>query len=117
MAGRPVGSLVPVATVFGPFLRDPVEMVTRELRAVMETMTDYCAVHEVREHGPAYRVCFECGHLFPTAEALLADHAAVVERLNAELPPPPWDPAWHAPAVAETDPERVYACPHCAHDF
>lgn len=108
--------LVPVATVFGPFLRDPGEGLARELRAAIETGS-WCEVHGRIEPGPHYRVCFECGHGWPTPEALLADHAAMVERLNASLPEPPWDPAWYAPAVAETDPERVYACPHCSHDF
>lgn len=46
--GRRVGGLVPVATVFGPFHRDPVEAVTRELRAAIEGAADYCAIHEVR---------------------------------------------------------------------
>lgn len=63
---RRVRGLVPVATVFGPFHRDPVEAVTRELRAAIEGAADYCAIHEVREPGPAYLVCFECGHAFPT---------------------------------------------------
>lgn len=77
----------------------------------------HCHAHGVDEPGPHFRVCGECGHGWPTAEALLADHAALVEQLNADLPPPPWDPEWYAPAVAETDPEEIRACPHCAHDL
>jgi len=105
-----------VRMTFVQHLANPAAPRAEEIAAGTD-LTDYCAIHEVREPGPAYLVCFECGHAFPTPEALLADHAAMVERLNAELPPPPWDPAWYAPAVAETDPAQVHACPHCAHDF
>ncbi|MFI9848668.1 hypothetical protein ACIHFD_67535 [Nonomuraea sp. NPDC051941] len=66
----------------------------------------------------AYFVCFGCGHAFPAPEALVADHAATVERLNADLigAPPAFDIEPSA-LVAETDPERIYVCPHCGHDL
>ncbi|MEW1838532.1 hypothetical protein AB0392_11310 [Nonomuraea angiospora] len=66
----------------------------------------------------AYFVCFGCGHALPTPEALVADHAATVERLNADLigAPLAFDIEPSA-LVAETDPERIYVCPHCGHDL
>ncbi|RBQ21579.1 hypothetical protein DP939_02385 [Spongiactinospora rosea] len=69
------------------------------------------------EPGPHYLICLECGHGFPTADALLADRAALVERLNASLPPPPWDPAFEGPIEPDGDPEKITYCPHCTHDF
>lgn len=71
----------------------------------------HCHAHAVDEPAEgAYRVCLECGHVFPAAADLLADHAALVEGLNVgaeagEL------------LTAKTDPERITVCPHCAHDF
>lgn len=82
---------------------------------------DHCMSHGVDEsEAGAYRICLECGHAFPSAAALLADHAALVERLNTTPTPPPLAPPsglFGGPLVAETDPERIRFCPHCAHDF
>ncbi|RVX41138.1 hypothetical protein EDD27_3607 [Nonomuraea polychroma] len=60
---------------------------------------------------------FECGHAFPTPEALLADHAALIERLNANPLPDPFGPDHAAPLAPKTDPEAITACPHCSHDL
>lgn len=107
--------LEPVNTVFGPFLRDPVKAIARELREAIEGMAAHCAIHGVPEPGPAYLVCFECGHAFPTPEALLADHNALVARLNAADVEPPGGPV--EPIPEEIDSEHVTVCPHCSHDL
>ncbi|MFI7131544.1 hypothetical protein ACIBQ1_38110 [Nonomuraea sp. NPDC050153] len=74
----------------------------------------YCAIHGASEPGPACLLCPECWHAFPTPEALAADHAATVERLNAKLlaAPPVFDGVEPTLFVAETDPEKITACPH-----
>lgn len=77
---------------------------------------DHCDAHAVDEPlgSDPFRVCGECFHVFPTVDALLADHAALVERLNGEqLPFTPYAP----PLVAKTDPAQITCCPHCAHDW
>lgn len=56
-----------------------------------------------------FRVCGECWHAW-TAEALLADHNAILDEIDKE----------HGPGNAGahlTDPEKVFACPLCIHDF
>lgn len=82
---------------------------------------DHCLSHGVDEpEAGAYRICLECGHVFPGAAALLADHAALVERLNTTPTPPPLAPPsglFGGPMATETDPERVRFCAHCGHDF
>lgn len=78
---------------------------------------DHCLSHGVDEsEAGAYRICPECWHVFPSAAALLADHAALVERLNAAPPAPP-SGLFGGQMAAETDPERVRYCAHCGHDF
>lgn len=113
--------LEPVNTVFGPFQRDPVEAIARALRGAISNMITgpgYCMIHGEPEDGPAYLMCFECGHAFPTPEALLADHVAMVERLNAQPIADPRIPdAPPALMEAATDPETIWSCPHCAHDL
>jgi hypothetical protein len=48
-----------------------------------------------------YRVCGECFHVFETAADLVAaDQAA-------------WSDGPHPPR----DPEHIYSCPVCVHDF
>lgn len=46
-------------------------------------------------------VCLECGHAF-TAEALLAGHNEHLAEFGGK---------------PETDPDKVFACPECIHDF
>jgi len=58
-----------------------------------------------------FRRCLECGHVYPTAADLLAEHAALVATINRETSPD------NPPMVALTDPEKIHACPACAHDF
>lgn len=81
----------------------------------------HCHPHAVDEPWDCdtFRVCAECGHVFPTGDALVADRTAVVARLNAEaLPFTPYMPdEFYAPMVAETDPEQITACAHCDHDW
>lgn len=79
---------------------------------------NHCLTHDVDEEctPESYTWCAECWHIFPTVADLLADHAALVERLNAHpINPPPGFSA--PPLVAKTDPDQIWSCPHCAHDF
>lgn len=75
----------------------------------------WCAIHRQAELGPAYVICFECGHAFRTPEALVADHNALVARLNAADVDPPGGP--YELIAAVSDPEEVTFCPHCSHDL
>ena len=111
-----MNGLEPVNTVFGPFLRDPDEGLSRAMREAFATGT-WCEVHGRIEPGPHYLACLECGHGFPTPEALVADAAAMAARLNADPLPPPWNPEWDGPTVANTDPQVITYCPHCSHDL
>lgn len=79
----------------------------------------HCSSHEVDEPvADPYRVCFECRHAFASAAGLLAAHNAVLANLNEEVNPD-GDPLWEItePIPAETDPAKVFCCPHCSHDF
>ena len=83
----------------------------------------HCYVHNVDEYPPEpYRICFECRHAFPSAQALLDDNNAVTRAMNAEAEAKGWAPPgniWELsePIPDETDPAKVYCCPHCIHDF
>jgi hypothetical protein len=69
---------------------------------------DLCYEHYVHEPDEgAYRVCGECSHVYRTAEELLTE----ANRGCTE------DGSMYAMAFAITDPEQVYSCPLCAHDF
>jgi hypothetical protein len=58
-----------------------------------------------------FRTCFECGHVYPTSADLLAAYVALVATINSETSPD------NPLMVAETDPQKVYDCPDCSHDF
>jgi hypothetical protein len=62
----------------------------------------HCHWHDIDEPGDAYRVCFECKHAFRSAAELLAEHSKHLAEFGQE---------------PETDPEQVYTCPLCIHDF
>lgn len=59
---------------------------------------------------PCYLRCFECGHIFPTAEDLLANHNQVIAEMNKYY-------HWEPPMAYDTDVDRVFCCPVCIHDF
>jgi hypothetical protein len=62
----------------------------------------HCYSHEVDEPFTGVRWCFECRHMFATAEELLAGH----NRQLAGFGMPP-----------ETDVGQVHDCPWCLHAF
>ena len=63
----------------------------------------HCYTHHVDEPSePAYRFCYECGHVWRTAAELLAEH----NRQLAVYGRPP-----------ETDVNQVFCCPLCIHDW
>lgn len=71
-----------------------------------ECMNVHCWIHDVDEIATddSYKVCFECRHVYQTAERLWAAHLAhYVGVAPADLPP--------------FDPDRLVSCPLCAHDF
>jgi hypothetical protein len=94
-------------------------------------MTTTDCFHHGAEPIPVdcYRICFECGHAY-TVASLLAEHNRVTAELDAideaeRAGRPTWDRAgkWiggplpTVPATPEANPEFVYVCPLCAHDF
>jgi len=71
---------------------------------------------------PCYLRCFECGHIFNTAEDLLREHNAIIDSLNRQYPHagcPVCDENWDlaTPVPHETDASQVWTCPVCIHDF
>ncbi|MFI7448102.1 hypothetical protein ACIBQX_11440 [Nonomuraea sp. NPDC049714] len=65
----------------------------------------------VKSESAPYRTCRECSRVYPTAADLMAEHVALVARINAETSPD------NPPMVAQTDLQKIYVCPACAHDF
>lgn len=76
-----------------------------------------------------YRICYECGHAF-TRASLLIEHNRIVAQMDAideaeRTGAPTWDKSgqWigaafpDALAVPETNPDFIYVCPLCTHDF
>lgn len=79
----------------------------------------HCYSHNEDEpDNPCYRACFECRHVFPTAEDLLREHNEIIADLNKYVVPG-GDSLWvlTEPMPPETDPLQVFTCPHCVHDF
>lgn len=94
-------------------------------------MTDPGCYFHGREPVPpdCYRLCLECGHAF-TREDLLTEHNRVLARLDfiAEQERAgalAWNRSgeWIGPAfpdvprAPETNPDFIYVCPLCTHDF
>lgn len=67
-----------------------------------ETDPDYCWSHHVVEI-PGYFRCGECLHWFPDEETLVKDFADKMGEIGYDNTP--------------TDPDKIFFCPHCAHDF
>ena len=81
----------------------------------------YCC-HADEPDEPCFIACFECRHVWRTAEDLLIAHnkhlavyadpeAAQVSEAFAALGVPV------LPYVPEMNPQHVYCCPLCIHDF
>ena len=69
----------------------------------------HCYFHHVDESDAgAYRVCFECKHVYLTAEDLRAAFMAEVMPCLVSASAPPIQPP---PA------EDIYGCAYCAHDW
>ena len=69
----------------------------------------HCFWHHVDEPDDgAYRVCFECKHVYLTAEALREAWAEVTAE-GYDLPP--------GTDVIAPPVEQIYGCPYCAHDW
>lgn len=73
----------------------------------VECAPSHCWTHNVDEPSDGYLLCGECGHMFLTPEELIA----------ADL-------NWREESLAygrmdntAKDPEKIYSCPHCTHDF
>lgn len=65
----------------------------------------HCHSHDVDEPwtDDYYRACYECGHVFPTEQALIDDNAAVWARMGQPCP--------------DRTGADIHCCPHCVHDF
>lgn len=69
---------------------------------------EHCYSHGTHEPVPesgAYRVCFECGHVFVTD----------VELRQAYIDNAPEDTKVYADRLVSAD--DISFCPHCLHDF
>lgn len=70
----------------------------------------YCWSHHKYENDlRAFKVCFECGHVFATELELISAHNDVVEQINKNDP--------HPGARRAQKAEDVFCCPFCVHDF
>lgn len=70
--------------------------------------TSFCHIHEKQEElaSEPYQVCFECGHVYNTAEELVAAYnEAVRVNFGADNPPPP------------REAHEIFFCQECLHDF
>jgi hypothetical protein len=84
------------------------------------TDTSFCWVHYVHEPVPAdvYRICFECKHVYPTAQSLVDAWNREVERINCERPIEDFDgPAEPIPRLTVDQVDRIFFCQECIHDF
>ena len=54
--------------------------------------------------------CYECGHVWPDDEALIADHNALMIELGEMV-------KTDEPMPLATTTEDIYSCPQCTHDF
>ena len=69
---------------------------------------DLCMEHYQHESAEgAHRVCGECFHVYGTAEELLTETNRTLSHYGPGM----------GPGRPITDPEQVYSCPLCAHDF
>jgi hypothetical protein len=75
------------------------------------TDTSFCCVHHEAEPVPqdCFLICFECKHVFRTAQDLVAEHNATM----AEFAGP--DETWAPVAVEQVG--EIFSCPMCAHDL
>lgn len=72
----------------------------------------YCSTHEQTEElaDEPYQLCPECGHVYNTAEELLADYEKLVQeliKLDNE----------GGPFMPKYKPHEIFFCPGCSHDF
>lgn len=83
----------------------------------------FCWVHHRHEppKGQPFRQCFECGHVYESAEELVEDYRnGYAESLSC--PPAPFGdevertmpPKAYHPLIAV---ETIYFCPLCLHDW
>jgi hypothetical protein len=74
-----------------------------------------CYKDEPIPEGGAYQVCFECKHVYVTAEDLVVAYNRVITEMNRNMGP------GHAKlALLTSSPEsakRIYFCQLCMHDF
>lgn len=72
---------------------------------VVTMSNDQCYIHG---HEPIpdgyFKICGECWHVFPTAQALIDDDLAVRRE-------------YLGPAMGPDPVEDIHICPHCTHDF
>lgn len=81
---------------------------------------DYCYVcGQYEDSLRAFRVCFECNHVYKTAQDLLDAHNKILDEVNSEELHF-WGsekPVKRKPIPHVTNVEEVYSCPLCIHDF
>ena len=68
-------------------------------------------VYEVLKQG-AYQVCFECKHVYMTAEDLEKAYTRVVREMNLDCAR-----TGEAPIPEHKPASEIYFCQECVHDF
>ena len=77
----------------------------------------HCWEHDVDEiqTPTSYKRCFECKHVYQTAQDLIDAYNQVVAEMNADGARRYG--AEHEPRPPRTSAEDIYFCQHCMHDF
>lgn len=66
-----------------------------------------CFFHGRETARSAFRVCFECGHIFRTERQLQREHHRLAWSISF--------PSWLRSFVTPTD--DIWSCPLCTHDW
>lgn len=85
-----------------------------------ECVGEHCASCGVDESAAitTYRVCLECGHVFPTPEDLVSAARIQIQVAFATTTPAEGDDEmWRGEELLPTEVGQVTFCPLCMHDF
>lgn len=78
----------------------------------------FCAIHYELEyiHEDAYRICFECSHVYSTAQELVDRYNEMQARVHAWERNDNENDSLTGYPIA-TDAEKIFFCQYCIHDF
>lgn len=81
----------------------------------------HCMIHHVDEHAPPgvepYRGCLECGHLYLTGDDLLSAFNRMLDQMHMDAIRFGYEAEDSEPPKPETNPDLIWFCPFCSHDW